>query len=276
MSDQITSVPSPLTSSTNGISPRTLVLSVLLAVAITAAAVLGVVAYRGGFGRSNDPGPSDPSTTPTLVKDGDVYVQKAAVKPDGATGHVVFPMPYAVPPHLTLTSGKRKYTIVKEDELGFSWIAADLVDDFMDDVRKVNEAAFVDGKVRGDKDAKDVLREVERVVGKKKRDHIDYESFTWEARGLRLGAADAAITNTRTLFEQEGSFRVVPGETGDVNFPFPYALPPNVEVTGGGVDYVVITETKPGGFKWKYSQKGAFSYEMKWKTKGIKATTLPK
>jgi hypothetical protein len=269
MSDQIRSDPPtpPVAPSfvlpPRGVSRTTLLLSVLLTAAVTAAVVLGVIALRGGAGQTA-PGPSDPSTTPTLVKDGDVYVQKATVKPEGTTGHVIYPMPYAVPPHLTLTSGKRKYTIVKQDELGFTWKAADLAEDFVDDVRKV-PFNVPDG--RG--------QLVDQVVGKKKRDHIEYESFVWEARGLRLGAAEAAA-NTKTLFEQEGTFRAVPGEQGDVNFPFPYALPPNVELSGDGLSQIVIPEIKATGFKWKHRQQNGVSYEMKWKAKGIKATTLPK
>ena len=241
MSNQITSVPPAPPA--RGFSGTTLLLSVLLAVAVTAAAVLGVLALRGG---ASPPGPTDPST-PSLSKDGDVYVQRAQLKPEGAMGHVIYPMPYALPPHLTLTAEKRRYTIVKQDELGFTWVATDLDEDFTRTKDK-------DGPVR------------------EKRRDIVYEPFTWEARGVKP-QGDGNLTK---LFEQEGNFCPVPGEQGDVNFPFPYALPPNVELSGSAKDYVVLMETRATGFKWKHNFKGANTSDLKWKAKGIRATTLPK
>lgn len=76
-------------------------------------------------------------------------------------------------------------------------------------------------------------------------------------------------------FEQSGKFLVIADQTSMVNFPFPYALPPNVELVGNDLDSVVITETKATGFQWKGVKKPTFGGEIRWIAKGLKATRLP-
>jgi hypothetical protein len=98
------------------------------------------------------------------------------------------------------------------------------------------------------------------------------EDFTWEAKGLRIGS-DAALGKP---FEQQGEFKAVAGEEGEVNFPLPYAVPPNVELSGNAADYIVIKECNPTGFKWKHTFKYTPTSTTTWKAKGVRAKTLPK
>ena len=81
-------------------------------------------------------------------------------------------------------------------------------------------------------------------------------------------------------FEQKGKFRAVSGEEGVANFPFPYALPPNVELTDlltGTVPapVVIVKEVTATGFKWKsVGEKGALYGDVRWRAKGVKATKI--
>ena len=75
-------------------------------------------------------------------------------------------------------------------------------------------------------------------------------------------------------FQQTGNFTAIKDQEGVVNFPIPYALPPNVEVDGVDRGSVVITDVKFGGFKWK-CVGNVNSGNMTWTSKGVKATKLP-
>jgi hypothetical protein len=74
-------------------------------------------------------------------------------------------------------------------------------------------------------------------------------------------------------FEQSGPFDGSGGQ-GEVNFPIPFALPPNVKL-----DYIgrttVVAEIKPTGFKWKDVGAGGHAATGTWTAKGVKATKLP-
>ena len=95
-----------------GVSITTLVLSLALAVTTTAAIVLAVVHLRqpapaGGGGGSNPA---------AAVSGEEPLVQKETVAPQSRyTDTVYYPIPYASPPHIKLTSAKRQYDIVKQD-----------------------------------------------------------------------------------------------------------------------------------------------------------------
>jgi hypothetical protein len=99
-------------------------------------------------------------------------------------------------------------------------------------------------------------------------------TFTWEAKGVRLDGKAAAMRETK----QEGVFQAVPGESGEVRFPTPFALPPNVELSGAGwgLDHTTIVECKATGFKWKHNDKTTQSTSLTWRAKGVKATAAPK
>ncbi len=76
-------------------------------------------------------------------------------------------------------------------------------------------------------------------------------------------------------FTQNGSFTVIVNEEGVVNFAIPYALAPNVELSGPDANCVLIAENKPTGFKWKGVTKPTFNGAVTWTAKGIKATKIP-
>ena len=82
------------------------------------------------------------------------------------------------------------------------------------------------------------------------------------------------------LGSRKGKFRAVSGEEGVANFPFPYALPPNVELTDlltGTVPapVVIVKEVTATGFKWKsVGEKGALYGDVRWRAKGVKATKI--
>jgi hypothetical protein len=217
------------------VSITTIVLMVVftttLAVGIVFA-ILYLVSPRGGEGSGNPFVPGDRHDGP--------YVQKETVHPSTSFGEVIYPIPYASKPHLTLSSSQRKYNITKQSETGFGWDAADLEEDFMPD----------------------------GAGGRKKRPDVAYEPFTWEAKGIRAGSQDAA----GILFEQSGSFRSVIGQTGQVNFPFPYQSPPNVELSGK-TNTTTVTECTTTGFKWTNTGKDEFwsTGDVSWQAKGIKA-----
>src|SRR5262249_26240545 len=105
--------------------------------------------------------------------------------------------------------------------------------------------------------------------------------FTWETKGLPTSRGGINLP----LFKQDGSFTSLAGEQGEVNFPHPYASPPNIELThpGGGTaaqSVTTVVECKPTGFKWKNGSdpKGIDrrTGPVKWTAKGVKATTIPK
>ena len=84
-------------------------------------------------------------------------------------------------------------------------------------------------------------------------------------------------------FEQKGRFSAVAGEEGVANFPFPYAVPPNVELkaAGAGSDPAptyIVKDVTATGFKWKAvnvgTHKGLYG-DVAWTAKGVKATKIP-
>ena len=100
------------------------------------------------------------------------------------------------------------------------------------------------------------------------------EDFTWEAKGVRAGK-DAG---TMSVFPQDGTFNTIAGKEGEVNFPIPYAVAPNVELSGNQAGVVIIVECRPTGFKWKNGgdHNVTHSGTVTWKARGIRATEVPK
>jgi hypothetical protein len=75
------------------------------------------------------------------------------------------------------------------------------------------------------------------------------------------------------VLEQTGTFFIIEGESGAVGFPFPYAEPPAIEISGDERASALITEITTSGFKWKCVGKTIFMRpELKWTAKGVKAT----
>jgi hypothetical protein len=175
-----------------------------------------------------------------------------------SSGIVYYPIPFAAPPNLKITSAKRQYDIVKQDESGFTWKAVATIDDIRDDpeVRRHAEAMISVG-----------IKHADDLGGRLKPD-LQFEDFTWEAKGVRADPAEK-------LYPQDGTFNTVPGLEGEVTFPFPYAAAPNVELSGPPaiLGKVIIVETRPTGFKWKNAGKDdTHGGTLTWKAKGLRAT----
>ncbi len=250
------STPNPPPS--RGVPATTLILSIALAVTTTAALVLAVLYFLSASRPANGGTPGQPFASAALTGLAP-NVQKDAVKPQGlGTGDVFYPVPYAVPPHLTLTAPHRVYRIVKQDEYGFSWAADSLLDDFVG-VNNLQEA----------------LQGLQNGTVQKKPD-IQYEDFTWEAKGVPPGA-DAEFQRP---FEQTGTFRSHVGTEGQENFAIPYASPPQVTLTGQNHSTIMVEATKTG-FKWKNGGSDDLpfhnnSMDVTWTATGVRASKLPK
>ncbi len=77
------------------------------------------------------------------------------------------------------------------------------------------------------------------------------------------------------IFEQRGTFPAY-AQSGENNFPHPYALPPNVTLEGGGpFDNVSVVEVTATGFEWKNNHYRNSKPVLTWVAKGVKATTIP-
>jgi hypothetical protein len=186
--------------------------------------------------------------------------QNDTVSPGGAfTGVVHYPAPYLTRPNLKLSSGKRKYEVTAETELGFTWLARALPDDFREETRK--DPAQLD-KFLGAPLA------FAASTGNLKSGLV-FEEFTWEARGLR---APPSALPPKT-FELQGKFQSVLGQEGVVNFEIPYSEPPHVELTGNYTTATVVAECTPNSFKWRNAAREKAAYvegEVQWTAKGIR------
>ena len=233
-------------------SPLVFVLALLLAIGGVTAALLAVVYVAN---KLDSPAKTERGTA--TVADTEPYSQQGTVKPEGqGSGMVYYPVPYGSPPSLTLSPGSR-YLIVRQDEFGFTWLDRARANDFLDLIASVPE--LKGAMPRG---------EAEKFDQKQ-------PDIAWEAKGLRGSAAMDAMRP----FLQSGTFNSEMGQQGQVNYPVPYASPPNVELSGNA-SRTIITECTTTGFKWKNNaepsgpswEKG----EVKWKSKGIRTTQLPK
>jgi len=241
-----------------GISIATLILSLALAASTTAALILAVL-----YVRQPGPGAGGGGGGPLAAIFGEEpLVQKDTVSPQSKyTGIVYYPTPYGSPPNLKLTASKRQYDIVKQDETGFTWMARPMLEDFKADRQKDAEGALINTAFS--------LLLVDAL-----KPNIQFEDFTWEAKGVRAGK-DAWAMRT---FEQTGKFNTIIGKDGEVNFPIPYALAPGVELSGNPSGVVIIVESRPTGFKWKNGGNIDFLHngEVTWTAKGVRATEIPK
>jgi hypothetical protein len=100
---------------------------------------------------------------------------------------------------------------------------------------------------------------------------VRYEDFTWEAQGVR---ARGDRTPLRT-FEQKGTFQSsAGGEEAEVFFPAPYASPPNIELSQGAGERVVVTRCTRLGFRWKNTGDKSdrlAAASAAWTARGVKA-----
>jgi hypothetical protein len=226
----------------------TLVLSLVAAVAATAAVALSLVRAPLG-GKPGDRSPAE---------DVNPFAQQGTVKPEGQVAGIVFyPVSYASPPHLTLSPAAR-YCLARQDELGFTWVdrlrlndSADLTKEYPDLRRILGEEALARGK-----------------AARPQPDTGGQPELAWDSRGVRAGPGAAGPR----VFQQTGSFQCFAGGEGEVFFPLPYESPPNVELTS--LQGVTVTVCTPLGFAWKSTEKrgrDSQGSEVKWTAKGVRA-----
>ncbi|HEX3149896.1 MAG TPA: hypothetical protein VHR66_17600, partial [Gemmataceae bacterium] len=242
------------TGPSRGISPVVFAVVVLGAMAITAIAVVATTYVTRPAVAGSPTAAGNSATGPV---DSEPYPQKGNIKLEGeGSGTVYYPVPYASPPNLTVEP-KSRYLIARQDEFGFTWLD------------RAREAEAIDLLASVPEVSKFLPKGAEPPKYDAKQPEL-----TWEAKGVR-GAPGAQALKT---FEQHGTFQSDFGQQGQVNFPIPYASPPNVELTGYH-EKTVITECTATGFKWKNGSKGQWSSEagaVTWKAKGIRATQVPK
>lgn len=244
--------------------PRTLglvavlVLTPLLSVALSVVLVLIILHFL-----ANIPGSAvangtvaDPSLMRDIVKP---FAQNGTISVRQFSDIVYYPIPYATPPQLVLTSKSedRSFVIVRQDEFGFAWaVAAEL--------KGVKDVAE---KLKGARDLPDVAGAFVDLDGKGLSSLRPGEEFTWEARGVRPFTTQAAVPP----FVQPGTILLPVGEGRDglEYFQHPYATPPNVTVSQTNVKILVTT---PTGFRWQQTGWQFGAATVKWTAKGIRAT----
>ena len=251
------------------VSLTTLLLSLALAVCATAAVIFAVLYFRPPAPISTGSGGGPIAA----VLGEELYVQQDTVSPQKTqlrtSGTVHYSWPYATPPNLKLTSSKRLYDIVKEDEMGFTWSARITWADIPDDTRKGAELNHPLGKAV----TVEALQAIGTLVLKP---DLEFENFTWEAKGVRATKEMMAMIP----YPQEDSFEAFNSvKEGHVNFPIPYATAPHIDLQVPTYWDVVVVDSRPTGFKWKGSSSDpniTHQTIIKWKAKGIRATEVPK
>jgi len=255
MSTTVQTESNPPPSAASKASLTTLFLSVGLAVSTTAAIIFGVL-YCQQSGRGGNP---------IAAALDESLPQKGTVSPrQRFTDIVYYETPYASPPNLILSAPKRQYDIVSQDEVSFTWMARPMLEDFPDDTLKgLPELS-----------RNPTMDKVLAVGNNLMKPNLQYEDFTWEARGVRASKG-APVMRSIT---QTGKFMAVAEEHGEEGFEFPFATAPNIELSKPfTVHDVVIVECRPTGFKWKVEKaRGGVNGTVVWKAKGIRATEIPK
>lgn len=246
------SAPAPPTPSSRPVALLVAALAMVVAVVAVAALVATLVYFTSRSATAGSGGSAGPAAA-----DAGPYSQEGIVQPMGeGSGVVYYPVPYGSPPHLTIQP-KARYLVVKQDEFGFTWLDRARTADAVDLLASVPE--------------------VSKFLPKGEAPKFDpgQPELVWEARGVRA----APGTQPMKLFEQTGKFVSDFGQQGQVNFPYPYASPPNVELSGNS-SKTVITECTATGFKWKNGNTTRSpswdAGEVTWKASGIRAAQVPK
>jgi hypothetical protein len=188
------------------------------------------------------------------------------------TGIVHYPIPYLVQPNLKLTGGKRRYDVVKESELGFTWVAQPLADDFRDDAKK-NQMFEKGFGVPFERLLESNLELA--ALNHALKPGLVFEDFTWQARGLR-GPPPSLPPKP---FEQKGTFFSQYGQEAPVHFPVPFDSAPNIELAGPAHVNTVIVECTAASFKWRNTAKGITSGwegDLTWTARGLVGTAVRK
>jgi hypothetical protein len=241
-----------------------LVLSLLLAVAVTAAVMF---ALRPGVVPTANPAQDQP---PAAHQPGvplaEPITQKDTISPrDRPAGTVFYPIPFASPPNLKLTAaGRRVYETIKQDELGFTWAARLRLDDFPPEAPPNDIKALIEMSLGREK-LSDFAIGIGGVGVFRPKPDLVFEDFTWDAKGIRGPALPPTL-------EQRGSFMVRPNTDGEVIFPMPYAEAAHVALRGN--QWTIITECRANGFKWKNVVEKNFEFaaggEVQYTAKGLR------
>jgi hypothetical protein len=199
---------------------------------------------------------SDPRLLRDIVEP---FTQNGIVEVKQVSDVVYYPIPYATPPNLTLTSKSedRSYVIVRQDEFGFAWAATG-------DLKSVKDLAE---KLKGAKDLQGIGSALADLGAKGAVDIRPGGEFTWQARGVRPFTTQAATPP----FVQQGTFlmRDGVGLSGAEYFPHPYAHSPNVTLSELNVKIVATT---PTGFRWQQIAQQWPAVTVKWSAKGVRTT----
>lgn len=226
--------------------------------------VVRVVVEEPGDGKGAAAGQGRRAASVSVVIGEAPVEQTDTVSPRRAyTGTVYYRVPFALPPNLRLTSKNRQYDVLKQDEIGFTWVARPLAEDYRENTR----GEFVNFLPQDP--------QWWALTGHNRlKADIEFEDFTWEARGLRAAAA----TLRMRAFEQKGKFQTIAGKEAPVYFPVPYESPPNVELSGTRSGSVLVAECTPKYFRWKHAGPSGTQYEgeVEWIARGIKAAEVPK
>ena len=197
---------------------------------------------------------------PRLLRDlVEPFKQEGTVAVTQFSDVVYYPIPYATPPHLTLSSKSedRTYIILRQDEYGFAWAATS-------DLKGVKDLA---DKLKGAKELQDIGGALAELGGKNPTSIPAGEKLTWEARGVRPFTTQAAAPP----YTQHSTFTMQQGERqeGVEHFRHPYAVPPNVTFAQGNIKTAVVT---PTGFRWQQTGFQFGAATVTWTAKGIMAT----
>jgi hypothetical protein len=162
----------------------------------------------------------------------------------GQEGDVYFPLPYASPPNVELTS-LEVVTVVDCTASSFRW--------------KSKESSSRESK------GTDVTWIAKGIKTSR-------ESLQSEINSVR----SQADSKPKALFKQEGVFTPIVIE-GEVYFPYPYAAPPNVELFATDRDHkryhaswATVAECKPTSFKWKVESVALNPLTLIWVAKGMR------
>jgi len=232
------------------------ILTPLVSVALSALLVLSILHFLTSV--PNSAVANGTVADPKLLRDIiEPFKQEGTVPVKERGGIVYYPIPYATPPHLTLTpqSPDRSYAIVRQDEYGFAW-ALDV------GLKDIKDLA---GALKDAKDPKDVAGALTKPESKSQAELKPGEAFTWQAKGVRPFTTAAATPP----FVQTGTFSVPMWNLnleGVEHFPHPYATPPNVTISHN----FQILATTPLGFRWR--NRDANQASPAWTARGLRAT----
>jgi hypothetical protein len=253
-----------------------LVLTPLASVALSVLLVLSILYFLARV--PNSAVANGTVADPRLLRDFvEPFTQTGRISVTTNTDVVYYPVPYASPPHLMLTSKAedRSFVILRQDEYGFVWALTAGGKDVKELAGKVKDVKDLQG-------AGDALAGLAELGAPALRPG---DEFTWETRGVR----PFSVLSAPPPFVQKGTLSIPSRDVNDRAtvtyeqvefFPHPFASPPNVTVALAyqpgqwDASNVKILATTPTGFKWQsvnWSNPG-MPLKAGWTAKGVPAT----